>query len=142
LRPILRFGTARARLDIKKGAVRVHLAAEHALEFQLAYACFERAGVALDITRNALIVLAFRHIQQRGGIAYGATGAVEVLEFDRQTRTFPAEFLGADRVAPDGRIFKFATYFFEALFFSIVLKETPSRRRHAPRDLSKYASAG
>jgi hypothetical protein len=52
-----------------------------------------------------------------------------------------AEFLRTLRLVPDVRVFELAGDFLEPLFLQIVLKETPSRRQHAPRDLSGFASA-
>ena len=63
LRPVLRLGAARARLDVEEGVVRIHLAAEHALEFELAHVGFELARVALDFARHALVVLALGEIE-------------------------------------------------------------------------------
>jgi hypothetical protein len=62
-------------------------------------------------------------------------GAIEFLQLCRKPRTLFPELLGTLRRAPDGRVFEFAAYFFEAFFLAVVLKETPSRRRHVPRDL-------
>jgi hypothetical protein len=115
--------------------VRVHLAAEHALEFQAPYAGFECVGFALDIARRGFIVFAFRELKQLGRVADGGMGAIEFLELCRKPRTLFAELLGTLRRAPDGRVFELAAYFFEAFFLAVVLKETPSRRRHVPRDL-------
>jgi hypothetical protein len=63
--------------------VRVHLAAEHALEFQPPNASFECVGVALDIARRGLVVLAFGEIEQFGRIADSGMRAVEFLELRR-----------------------------------------------------------
>ena len=45
LRPVLRLGAAGAGLDVQEGVVRVHLAAEHALELEVAHACLESLGI-------------------------------------------------------------------------------------------------
>jgi hypothetical protein len=115
--------------------VRIHLAAKHALEFQTAHAGFERARIAFDIARGGLVVLAFGQLEQLRRIADRVVGAVELVEFRAQARTLAPELLGALGCAPDRRVFEFAAYFFEAFFLAVVLKETPSRRRHVPRDL-------
>jgi hypothetical protein len=115
--------------------VGIHFTAKHALEFQPAHAGFERAGLALDIERRGFIVLALGQVEQLGRIADRGIGAIEVREFRGQARALAAELLGAIGCAPDGRILEFAGYFFETFFLAVVLKETPSRRRHVPRDL-------
>jgi hypothetical protein len=115
--------------------VRIHLAAKHALEFQAAYAGLERAGVAFDIARGGFIVLTFGQIQQLRRIADRIVGAIELVELAAQPGALATELLGTLGCAPDRRVFEFEVYFFEAFFFAIVLKETPSRRRHVPRDL-------
>ncbi len=64
LRPVLRLGAAGARLDIEEGAVRVHLAAKHALELELAHLRLEPLRVALDVARGGLVALALGQLQQ------------------------------------------------------------------------------
>jgi hypothetical protein len=115
--------------------VRVHLAAKHALEFQPPYAGFQCVGFLFDIARRGFVVLALGELEQLGRVADGGVGTIEFLEFCRQPRTLFPELLGTLGRAPDGRVFEFAAYFFEAFFLAVVLKETPSRRRHVPRDL-------
>jgi hypothetical protein len=47
----------------------------------------------------------------------------------------PAEFLGPLRVVPDSRLFELAGYFLQPLVLVVVIKDTSSRNRCAPRDL-------
>jgi hypothetical protein len=115
--------------------VGIHLAAEHSLELEPAHARFELAGVALDVTCGGLVVLTFGQFQQLCSIADCRVGAVQVLDLGGETRALPPELLGPIGRIPDGRIFEFPGYFFEAFFLAVVLKETPSRIRHVPRDL-------
>jgi hypothetical protein len=115
--------------------VRVHLAAEHAFEFELAYACLESAGVALNIARRGFIIFELGEFEQCARIADSGVGAVELLDLRTQARAFAAELLGAIVRAPNCRVLKLATDLFETFLLAIVLKETPSRRRRAPRDL-------
>jgi hypothetical protein len=119
--------------------VRIHLAAEHAGEFELAHLRFQAAGILLDLARCGLIALELGELEQLGGIAQAAAGAVELLELGGQPRALPAELLGTLGRAPDRRILELAIDLFETFLLAIVLKETPSRRSHAPRDLSEYA---
>jgi hypothetical protein len=43
--------------------VRIHLAAKHALELELAHVGLELGGIALDFSRDGLVVLAFGEIE-------------------------------------------------------------------------------
>jgi hypothetical protein len=63
-------------------------------------------------------------------------GLVQVSDLGTEPRTLLAKLLRALRLAPDGRIGKLEGYLLKALFLQVVFKETPSRRRRAPRDLS------
>jgi hypothetical protein len=119
--------------------VQVHLAAEHALEFELAHLRLERAGVAFDVARRGFVVLALGQLEQLARVADGGVGAIELLELRAQARAFAPEFLRPVRCAPDLRVLQFARDFLEPLLLAVVLKETPSRRRRAPRDLSTCA---
>jgi hypothetical protein len=49
--------------------------------------------------------------------------------------TLPAEFLRAFRVVPNSRLFELANYFLQPLVLVVVIKDTSSRNRCAPRDL-------
>jgi hypothetical protein len=62
-------------------------------------------------------------------------GLVQVSDLGTEPRTFLAKLLRAFGLAPDGRIGELERYLLKALFLQVVFKETPSRRRHAPRDL-------
>jgi hypothetical protein len=117
----------------------VHLAAKHTLELKPAHAGLERTGFELDIARSGFIVFALGQLEQLRGITDGGIGLVQLLQIRSETRTFAAKLLSAIRGAPDRRLLELAIYFLETLLLAIVLKETPSRRRHAPRDLSKCA---
>jgi hypothetical protein len=119
--------------------VPIHLPAEHAREFELAYLGFEPSGVALDLACGRFIADELGELEQLCGVAQPATGRVELPELRGETCTLAAELLGALGIAPDGRILELEIDLFEAFLLAVVLKETPSRRSHAPRDLSKYA---
>jgi hypothetical protein len=115
--------------------VRVHRAAEHALELEFAHIGLERIGLAFDLARGGLVVLGLRQRQQLRRVLQRDAGAFEILELDRQACAFPAKFLGAFRDCPDGRILEFPADFLQTFLFAIVFKGTPSRRRRVPRDL-------
>jgi hypothetical protein len=46
-----------------------------------------------------------------------------------------AELLRPIRVVPDARLFEFADYFLQTLVLVVVIKDTSSKSRCAPRDL-------
>jgi len=45
------------------------------------------------------------------------------------------QFLSAIRVVPDAGLLEFALYFLQSLVFVVVIKDTSSKSRCAPRDL-------
>jgi hypothetical protein len=118
--------------------VRIHLPAEHAGEFELAHLGFEPAGILLDGTRCRFIAVELGELQQLRRVAQPATGAIELLELCGETCALAAELLGALGRAPEARILELEIDLFETFLLAVVLKETPSRRAHAPRDLSEY----
>jgi hypothetical protein len=48
---------------------------------------------------------------------------------------FLAELLSPIRVVPNARLFELAGYFLQALVLVVVIKDTSSKSRYAPRDL-------
>jgi hypothetical protein len=92
--------------------VRVHLAAEHALQLELAHAAFERRRIALDVARRRLVVLALGELEQLGRIRDGFACAVELVELGAQLRAFAAQLLRLLRLLPDGGVFELAADFF------------------------------
>jgi hypothetical protein len=48
---------------------------------------------------------------------------------------FLAELLGTIRVVPDAGLFELANYFLQPLVLVVVIKDTSSKSRYAPRDL-------
>jgi hypothetical protein len=118
--------------------VRIHLPAEHAREFELANFGLQPTRIVLDLAGRGLIAVELGELEQLRSVAQASTGGVELLELRGKTRALAAELLGARGVAPDSRILELEIDLFETFFLAVVLKETPSRRSHAPRDLSKY----
>jgi hypothetical protein len=57
--------------------------------------------------------------------------ADHLFQFD----AFPAELLSPIRVVPDPGLFELAGYFLQALVLVVVIKDTSSKSRCAPRDL-------
>jgi hypothetical protein len=52
-----------------------------------------------------------------------------------QLGAFLAELLSSIRVVPDPGLLELARYFLQALVFVVVIKDTSSKSRCAPRDL-------
>jgi hypothetical protein len=113
--------------------VRVHLATEHALELELAHGRLEAGALLLELCRGALVALGLGHREQLERVARAVAGAVEFADGLGEADAFLAQFLGTLGLGPDLRVLELADYFFEAITLVIVLKETPSRRRNAPR---------
>src|SRR5579863_4319430 len=103
LRPILGLGAARPRLNVEESAVRVHLAAKHALELEMP-----------DLVLEAL---------DRLGDAAG--GAVDLADVAGQPRALAPQILGTRRIGPHLRVLELAPNLLEALELAVVLKETP-----------------
>jgi hypothetical protein len=96
--------------------VGIHLAAEHAPEFEAPHAVLDGADFAFDVAGGRFVVLGLRQGQQLAGVAHGARGAVQLAGFIGQARALAAQFLGAFRLVPDGGVFELARNFFEPLF--------------------------
>jgi len=111
--------------------VRVHLAAEHAPELELAHAGFELRNLLLDVADRGGIVLGFGQLQQFGGIRQRRTGGVELFEIGAQPRAFAPQLLRPLGVVPDILLLQFTDDFFQTLFLGVVVKETPEARRCA-----------
>ena len=107
--------------------MRIHLAAKHALEFELAHLRFDLRQLALDFTGGVLVILALGELEEFDRIADRAGRGIDAAKLCRETRALFAELLRLVRLLPDGRIFELATYFFETFFLEIVFKETPLR---------------
>jgi hypothetical protein len=107
--------------------VRVHLAAEHTLQLELANLRLDVRQITLDFARRRLVILGFGEFQEFYGVCDRAERRVHLFDVVGEPGTLATEFLGFVRLLPDGRVFEFATYFFETLCLEVVLKETPLR---------------
>jgi hypothetical protein len=65
---------------------------------------FQTLTIALDLSRRGLVRLADRQFQQLCVIADGARDARDLLDVAGEAGALAAQFLGAGRVRPDGRI--------------------------------------
>jgi hypothetical protein len=61
--------------------------------------------------------------------------AIEVLDHLFELGALAAEFLSPVRVVPDTGLLQFARYFLKTFVLVVVIKDTSSRSRCAPRDL-------
>ena len=111
LGPVLRLGAAGASLDIQKCTVRIHLAAEHALELEPAHTGLELTGIAFDLARRGLIVLELGQFEQLRRIADRMSGAIEFRKLGDQPRALAPELLGTLGCAPDCRVLQLAADF-------------------------------
>jgi hypothetical protein len=115
--------------------VRVHLAREHALEFELLDLEGQTFDIGLDFLARPGIRLRGGQLQEFRGIGQGALQAIQAADDLLELGAFPAQLLRAIRVAPNARLFQFALYFLKPLVFIVVIKDTSSKSRCAPRDL-------
>jgi hypothetical protein len=105
--------------------VRIHLAAEHALQLEVTDLVLEGGRIALDVTRGGFVVLAFRQLEQLFGIGDAFGGGVELGQLGAQACAFAPQLLGLVRLVPQTRVFELTADFFQPLFLAVVLKETP-----------------
>jgi hypothetical protein len=129
--PVLGLGAAGARLDVEEGAVRVHLAREHALELEPLELCVDRAEVLLDRPHHALVCVGLGHVEELGGLAGASRQFVEGGDHAIEPGPLATELLCALGVLPDGRVFEFAQYFGQSLALARIVKDTPSALRCA-----------
>ena len=104
---------------------RIHLAGEHALEFELVDFRGELIDIVGDCSDRAFVVFADRKIEQIAGLAERIGQRADAADDALEIRAFLAEILRALRVVPDVRIFEFARDFFEPLGLHIEVKDTP-----------------
>jgi len=105
------------------------------LEFELLDHFGEPGDVGLDFIGGALIGLLRHQLQQLCGVAQAAGEAVEIADDLLQLGALATERFSALRIVPDAGLLEFARYFLETFVFVVVIKDTSSRNRCAPRDL-------
>jgi hypothetical protein len=135
LGPILGLGTARAGLNIKERAVRVHLAVKHALQFEAPDVGFQSLRVLVDVVGGGLVALTLRQLQKLAGVRDPLGGAVDLGCIGTQPGALAPQLLGLLGLGPNGWVLELAADLFEPLFLAVILKETPVRSGCAPRDL-------
>jgi hypothetical protein len=115
--------------------VRIHLAGEHALEFQLLDFEGQSLGVGLDSLDGVRIRLGRGQIQQLGGIGQGAFEPIESADDLLELGSLLSQFLRAVRDVPNTGLLELALYFLQPLVLIVVIKDTSSKSRCALRDL-------
>jgi hypothetical protein len=108
--------------------VRVHLAREHALEFELLHLGVDAAEVGLDRARGAFVVLGLREVEQLAGLGQSVAQLVEGRDDGVELGALAPEFLRALGLLPDRRVFQLAQDLGQALALALVVKGTPSAR--------------
>src|SRR5918995_3019519 len=88
LRPVLSFSTSRSSLDVHESAMGIHFAMEHPLELEAADLVFEHLCLTLDVLCGRCIVLAFREVEQLGGIGNSLACSVKRGDLANQTSPF------------------------------------------------------
>jgi hypothetical protein len=108
---------------------------KHALQLEAAYIGLESLRVVIDVARGGLVPFAFRELEKLRGVCYPLGGTVDFARVGGQLRPFAPQLLRSIGLRPDGRVLELTADLLEALFLMVVLKETPVRRRCAPRGL-------
>jgi hypothetical protein len=115
--------------------MRIHLAGKHALELEMFHCMAELRGIGLDVRDGAAVGLFGRHLEQFAGIAQAVRQLVQAADHLLELGAFLAELLRTIRVVPDAGLFELADYFLQPLVLVVVIKDTSSKSRYAPRDL-------
>jgi len=91
--------------------VGIHLAAEHALQLELAQLRLDGRQLALDVAGDRFVVIGLGEREQLDGVVDGRGGAVQLLDLGGELGALAAEFLGALGLGPDGRVLELADDF-------------------------------
>jgi hypothetical protein len=105
--------------------VRIHLAGEHALEFELVDAARITLDVLDDRVGGVLVVFQFDQLEQFARADEAFAQVADPVDRLVQQRTLAAQRLRAFGVVPDIGVFQFAVDFFQTLDLGVVVKETP-----------------
>jgi hypothetical protein len=113
--PILRFGSAGARLHIDESIMRIHLARKHTLEFELVHLNRKRIDVDRYGADSIFICLRSGKFEQLFGAIQAVGETADAVDDLVERSALFTELLGVFGVVPDRRTFKLARDFFEAL---------------------------
>jgi hypothetical protein len=115
--------------------MRVHRAWKHALEFEPLDIEVQAVRIRFNFRGRTEIPFAGGKLEQLARIGDGARQPIEAADDVFKPGPFPAEFLRPVGLVPDARLFEFARDFLKSLVLIVVIKDTPSKSRYAPRDL-------
>jgi hypothetical protein len=100
---------------------------------------FDLEAQTVDVSLNFLgrpsIRLLGGQFQEFRRIVEGALEAIQAADDLLELGAFLPQFLSASRVVPNAGLFELALYFLQSLEFVVVIKDTSSKSRCAPRDL-------
>jgi hypothetical protein len=91
--------------------MRIHLAAEHAFEFELAHALFEPWQLAIEFLDRGFVVFRFGQLQQLTRIADAVQRRIEFADLPRELRALAAQGLRLVGLAPDRGLLELARNF-------------------------------
>ena len=131
LGPVLGFGAAGTGLDVQIGVGGVHLAGEHAAEFQVGDHALQALQVRFHFRDGGFVALFHRQFKQIAGVTDALTGLVQGGDDVFQLRALLAQGLGPLGLVPDVRQGQFALYFDQSFALLVVVKDTPSAHRRA-----------
>ena len=110
LRPVLRLGAARARVEREDGVVRVIFAREEHLKLECLQSLSDEVKLCPDVPLHGGIVFLNAHLVEGFGVfIFGGKGFVGV-DSALESREFLIDFLRRRRIVPKGR---FAHFVFE-----------------------------
>ena len=95
----------------------------------------EARRIGFDLAGGLEIALFRGHLQELARVAQAARQLIETVDDLFELGAFLAELLRPIRVVPDAGLLELAGYFLQALVLVVVIKDTSSRSRCAPRDL-------
>ena len=113
----------------------VHLAGEHTLELEQFDLVGQTADIGFDFADGPRVRFLGGEIQKVRRIAQGTLEPVQTPDDLLQLGALLPEFLGALRVVPNPGLFELALYFLQPFVLAVVIKDTSSKSRCAPRDL-------
>jgi hypothetical protein len=91
--------------------------------------------VRLDFLGGRRIGLGGSKVEEFRRVAECTLEAIQTADDLLELGPFLSKFLGAIRGVPDAGLLEFALYFLQTLVFVVVIKDTSSKSRCAPRDL-------
>jgi hypothetical protein len=95
----------------------------------------QAVDVGLDFLGSDGIRLFGGQFQEFRRVAQAALEAIQAAYDLLELGAFLAQLLRAIRVIPDAGLLELALYFLQSLVFVVVIKDTSSKSRCAPRDL-------